>query len=176
MNLQSDYSALGSRVSFEVSTDSIVADSSTTRIPDFSHGDGLLPVIAQDADTGEVLMLAYMNAASYAETLATGRAVYYSRSRKRLWRKGEESGHVQEVRAVLVDCDADAILLKVKQVGAACHEGYRSCFFRQIGPEGTRIVGPRVFDPAAVYGVESGGETLGARAGEENVDERPTGL
>jgi phosphoribosyl-AMP cyclohydrolase len=147
--------------------------------PDFSHGtDGLLPAIAQDADTGEVLMLAYMNAASYAETLATGRAVYYSRSRKRLWRKGEESGHVQEVRAVLIDCDADTILLKVKQIGgAACHEGYRSCFFREILPEGARVVGERVFDPARVYGTGARGQGPGAsKAGTGSVDERPTGL
>ena len=100
-------------------------------------------------------MLAYMSAESYCETLATGRAVYYSRSRGRLWRKGEESGHVQEVQAVLVDCDADTILLKVRQLGgAACHEGYRSCFFRQVTPAGLKTIGQRVFDPAAVYGKE----------------------
>jgi phosphoribosyl-AMP cyclohydrolase len=145
-----------------------VVEHSPISAPDFSHSDdGLLPAIAQDAVTGEVLMLAYMNAASYAETLATGRAVYYSRSRKRLWRKGEESGHVQEVRAVLIDCDADTILLKVNQIGgAACHEGYRSCFFREIGPEGTRTIGDRVFDPSLVYGT----------AAEGHVDDRPTGL
>jgi phosphoribosyl-AMP cyclohydrolase len=121
--------------------------------PDFSRGDGLLPAIAQDAGTGEVLMLAYMNAESYAETLATGRAVYYSRSRKQLWRKGEESGNVQLVRAVYVDCDRDTILLRVEQVGgAACHEGYSSCFFRRVTPQGLEVVGRRVFDPAEVYG------------------------
>jgi phosphoribosyl-AMP cyclohydrolase len=119
--------------------------------PDFSAGDGLLPAIAQDAETGEVLMLAYMNRASYDETLATGRAVYFSRSRGRLWRKGEESGHVQEVQSILIDCDT--ILLKVRQLGgAACHEGFKSCFFRQVTPEGTRIIAERVFDPAKVYG------------------------
>jgi phosphoribosyl-AMP cyclohydrolase len=124
------------------------ADSS----PDFAKGDGLLPAIAQDAETGEVLMLAYMNAESYAETLATGRAVYYSRSRQKLWRKGEESGHVQEVQQVFFDCDADTILLKVRQIGgAACHEGYASCFFRQVTPQGVKIVGTRVFDPQDVY-------------------------
>jgi len=81
-------------------------------------------------------MLAYMNEESYAETLATGRAVYYSRSRRKLWRKGEQSGNVQRVHAVFVDCDRDTILLKVEQLGgAACHEGYRSCFFRQVTPE-----------------------------------------
>jgi phosphoribosyl-AMP cyclohydrolase len=120
--------------------------------PDFRGPDGLVPAIAQDAVTGEVLMLAWMNAESYGETLATGRAVYYSRSRGRLWRKGEESGHVQLVRGVLVDCDADAILLKVVQVGeAACHEGYRSCFFREITPEGVHTIGERLFDPNVVY-------------------------
>jgi len=128
-----------------------VADSTTAR-PDFDKGDGLLPAIAQDAHTGEVLMMAYMNAESFAETLATGRAVYYSRSRNKLWRKGEESGHVQEVRGVYLDCDADTILLKVHQIGgAACHEGYASCFFRKLTPSGVEVVGQRVFNPAEVY-------------------------
>ena len=126
--------------------------SSAAPTPDFSKGDGLLPAIAQDADTGEVLMMAYMNSQSYEETLATGRAVYFSRSRGKLWRKGEESGHVQEVQAVYLDCDQDTVLLKVRQVGgAACHEGYKSCFFRQVTPEGLRVVGERVFDPRQVY-------------------------
>jgi phosphoribosyl-AMP cyclohydrolase len=121
--------------------------------PDFTLGDGLVPAIAQDNTTGEVLMMAYMNAASYAETMATGRAVYYSRSRRKLWRKGEESGNVQCVRAIYVDCDRDTILLRVDQIGgAACHEGYKSCFFRQVTPEGLKIVAQRVFDPAEVYG------------------------
>ena len=125
---------------------------SSASTPDFSKGDGLVPAIAQDALSGEVLMMAYMNAESYAETLSTGRAVYYSRSRKKLWRKGEESGHVQLVRSLYVDCDADTILLKVEQVGdAACHEGYKSCFFREVTPEGLKVVGQRVFDPATVY-------------------------
>ena len=121
-------------------------------IPDFSKMDGLVPAIAQDAATGEVLMMAYMNAESYAETLATGRAVYFSRSRGKLWRKGEESGNVQMVESLYVDCDADTILLKVKQIGgAACHEGYKSCFFRQVTPQGLQVVGDRVFDPKQVY-------------------------
>lgn len=120
--------------------------------PDFTKEGGLLPAIAQDAATGAVLMLAWMNAEAYAETLATGQAVYYSRSRGRLWRKGEESGNVQEVESIYFDCDADAILLKVRQVGgAACHEGYASCFFRQVTPEGVNVVGQRVFDPDQVY-------------------------
>src|SRR5580704_2534281 len=104
---------------------------------DFDKSGGLVPAIAQDADTGVVLMLAWMNREAYEETVATRRACYFSRSRGRLWRKGEESGNVQEVREIFIDCDADTILLKVNQIGgAACHEGYKSCFFRQVdGPE-----------------------------------------
>ena len=124
----------------------------TPQGPEFPPDEGLLPAIAQDADSGEVLMMAYMNAESYAETLSTGRAVYYSRSRKKLWRKGEESGNVQLVRAIYVDCDRDTILLQVEQLGgAACHEGYKSCFFRQVAPDGRKVVAQRVFDPAEVY-------------------------
>lgn len=123
--------------------------------PDFSKGDGLLPAIAQDAETGEVLMLAYMNAESYARTRATGEAHYYSRSRGRLWKKGEQSGHIQQVNAILVDCDGDTILIKVTQRGgAACHEGYRSCFFREVSDTGLNVIGQRLFDPAKVYGAE----------------------
>ena len=124
---------------------------STNSGPDFTRNDGLIAAVAQDAATGDVLMVAWMNAEAYAETLRTGRAVYYSRSRGKLWRKGEESGHVQSVRAIYVDCDADTVLLKVEQVGAACHEGYRSCFFRQVTPEGLTVVAERLVDPAAVY-------------------------
>jgi phosphoribosyl-AMP cyclohydrolase len=120
-------------------------------IPDFSRNDGLLPAIAQDAKTGEVLMLAYMNAESFAETVRTGRAVYWSRSRGRLWRKGEESGHVQQVHGIRVDCDADTILLQVTQRGAACHEGYRSCFFREVTESGVEVVEQRLVDPHDVY-------------------------
>jgi phosphoribosyl-AMP cyclohydrolase len=122
--------------------------------PDFSRNGGLLPAIAQDADTREVLMVAWMNAEAYAETVRTGRAVYFSRSRGKLWRKGEESGHAQTVRAIYVDCDADTILLAVEQIGAACHEGYRSCFFRQATPQGLVVVAQRLVDPAEVYGKE----------------------
>jgi phosphoribosyl-AMP cyclohydrolase len=119
---------------------------------DFDKAGGVVPAIAQDADSGQVLMLAWMNKEAFEETVRTGRACYYSRSRGRLWRKGEESGHVQEVRDVLVDCDADTVLLKVKQVGgAACHEGYASCFFRKIDGGGLKIIAERVFDPARVY-------------------------
>ena len=121
-------------------------------IVDFDKQGGLVPAVAQDAATGQVLMLAWMNREAFDETLRTGRAVYFSRSRNRLWRKGEESGHVQEVREVLIDCDADTVLLKVHQVGgAACHEGYASCFFRRIEGDRLRVVGERLFDPKAVY-------------------------
>lgn len=122
--------------------------------PDFAKAaDGLLPAVAQDAETGEVLMLAFMNAESFAETLATGRAVYYSRSRGRLWRKGEESGHYQEIRQILVDCDGDSIVLKIRQQGgAACHTGRVSCFFREVTKDGTRIVADPIIDPLKLYG------------------------
>ena len=119
---------------------------------DFDKAGGLVPAIAQDADSGQVLMLAWMNREAYQETLRTGRACYYSRSRGRLWRKGEESGHVQEVKGVYVDCDADTILLKVHQLGgAACHEGYKSCFFRQVDGDQLKVIATQIFDPKAVY-------------------------
>ncbi len=114
----------------------------------------LIPVIAQDDATGDVLMLAYMNAEAYAETLRTGRVVYFSRSRNKLWRKGEESGNVQELKSLWFDCDADTLLARVHQIGgAACHEGYKSCFFRKLSSDGQsfEVVGDRVFDPAVVY-------------------------
>src|SRR5262249_32973882 len=118
---------------------------------DFDKAGGVVPAIAQDADTGLVLMLAWMNREAFEETGRTGRACYFSRSRNRLWRKGEESGHVQEVREILIDCDADTVLLKVKQVGgAACHEGYASCFFRKLEGDDLRVVAERVFDPVKV--------------------------
>jgi len=122
--------------------------------PDFKKSD-LIPVIAQDAATGTVLMLAYMNQEAFAETLKTGRVCYYSRSRQRLWRKGEESGNVQELKAIYYDCDADTLLVKGNQIGgAACHEGYRSCFFRRIDPATGEVTveGDRIFDPNQVYG------------------------
>src|SRR4051794_29740454 len=122
--------------------------------PDFDKAGGLLPAIAQDAATGQVLMLAWMNREAYEETLRTRQVVYFSRSRNRLWRKGEESGNVQKLQAVYLDCDADTILLQVEQIGgAACHEGFASCFFRKLAdnPDGFEVVGERVFDPATVY-------------------------
>jgi len=121
--------------------------------PDFSKME-LIPVIAQDDQTGEVLMLAYMNQAAYEETLQTGHVCYYSRSRQKLWRKGEESGNVQELKGLYLDCDADTLLVRVHQRGgAACHEGYKSCFFRKLDPAtgNVSIEGERIFDPAVVY-------------------------
>lgn len=120
---------------------------------DFKKGGGLAPAIVQDWKTGEVLMVGYMNAASWAKTLETGRACFWSRSRQKLWMKGETSGHIQIVKEIYVDCDQDAILLRVEQIGgAACHTGYRSCFYRRL--ENGRLIeqGERVFDPQEVYG------------------------
>ena len=119
---------------------------------DFEKLGGVVPVIAQDHEDGAVLMMAYMNREALAETMRTGRVCYFSRSRNRLWRKGEESGNVQELRGLYVDCDADAILVKVRQIGgAACHDGYRSCFFRQVAGDELQVIAERVFDPQEVY-------------------------
>jgi phosphoribosyl-AMP cyclohydrolase len=120
---------------------------------DFRKNGGLVPAIVQDYLSGEVLMLAYLNPESWALTLATGVAHYWSRSRNRLWKKGEQSGHLQEVREVRVDCDQDAVLLRVRQVGgAACHTGYRSCFHRRLEGDGLATDGVRVFDPEEQQG------------------------
>ena len=117
--------------------------------------DGLIPCITADAKTNEVLMFAFMNAEALAHTIKTKKATYWSRSRNKLWVKGEESGHVQLVKELLVDCDQDVVLLKVENVGgAACHNGYRSCFYRRLADEQTlqlEFTAPRVFDPATVY-------------------------
>ena len=119
---------------------------------DFKKSGGLIPAIAQDWKTGEVLMLAYINEESWKETLKTGHGVYWSRSRSKLWHKGEESGNVQIVKEILVDCDADTVIFKVEQVGgAACHTGYRTCFFRKVAGDTLEVVGERVFDPEKVY-------------------------
>jgi len=119
---------------------------------DFSKFDGLLPAIVQDAETSEVLMVAFMNEEAWKATLETGKATYYSRSRKNLWVKGESSGHVQHVREIRIDCDNDTVLLKVDQVGgAACHLGYKSCFFRKIENGEAVTMGEPLFDPSEVY-------------------------
>jgi len=132
--------------------------------PDFGRGvpcpktgQPLLPAIAQDAASGRVLMMAWMNQEAFQETLRTGAAVYFSRSRGKLWRKGETSGHQQKVVRLEIDCDADAILIHVQQTGAACHEGYASCFYRRLNPDGSVSVDEeRLVDPETVYGKAAG--------------------
>lgn len=115
--------------------------------------DGLVPVIAQEAGSGRVLMVAWMNREALARTAATGEAVYWSRSRGRFWHKGEESGHVQKVKEIRLDCDGDVILLTVEQVGGiACHTGRHSCFYRRLEGDHWVSVEPVLKDPAAIYG------------------------
>ena len=116
---------------------------------DFSKG--LVPAIVQDHKTGDVLMLAYMNEEAWEMTLKTRTAYYWSRSRQSLWKKGETSGHTQKVREIYIDCDADTILLKIEQIGAACHTGYRSCFYRKVKNNSLKVVGERIFEPEQVY-------------------------
>lgn len=116
---------------------------------------GLVPVVAQDYKTKDVLMVAYMNEEAYNLTLKTGRAHYYSRSRKKIWLKGEESGHTQEIKSIYIDCDNDTILIVVDQKVAACHTGFRSCFYR-MWDKGWRVVGEKVFDAQKVYGNTKG--------------------
>lgn len=119
---------------------------------DFSKFDGLLPAIVQDCETSEVLMLAFMNEEAWTATLETGKATYYSRSRKKLWVKGESSGNVQLVKEIRIDCDNDTVLLKVEQVGgAACHLGYKSCFFSMIENGEVKTIGEPLFNPDEVY-------------------------
>jgi phosphoribosyl-AMP cyclohydrolase len=124
---------------------------------DFSKGDGVIPVVTQDYQSGRVLMVAYMNREAFEETVRTGRACYFSRSRNRLWRKGEESGNFQSVREIRVDCDLDTILLRVDQHGdcAACHEGFESCFYRVLDGDAWRATDSRRVDPAK-YGADYG--------------------
>ena len=115
--------------------------------------DGLIPAIVIDAADKTVLMMAWMNAESLKATVETGRTHFWSRSRKKFWMKGESSGHTQTVKAITTDCDADTLLIEVDQRGAACHEGYRSCFFRRLGDDGGwQVIAERLFDPSAVYG------------------------
>ena len=120
---------------------------------DFDKMGGLLPAIVQDAATGDVLMLAFMNQEAWERTLTTGEAHYYSRTRETIWHKGGTSGHVQRVKEIFLDCDRDTVLLKVDQVGgAACHTGHRSCFHRRRQGDDWRVVGSPIFDPKEVYG------------------------
>ncbi len=122
----------------------------------FQKSDGLVPAIIQDERTGDVLMLGFMNSESLVETQRTGEVVFFSRSRNKLWKKGESSGHVLRVRELRVDCDADALLVRVETAGpGVCHEGYRSCFFRKLEPDGSaKIIAERTFAPEKVYGQE----------------------
>ena len=113
-----------------------------------NYKDGLVHVVVQDVSTNEVLMCAYMNEEAFGLTLETNIAHYWSRSRKKLWKKGESSGHLQKVHEILIDCDCDDLLLRVEQIGGACHTGYRSCFYRKIDGE---VVGEKVFEPSDVY-------------------------
>jgi phosphoribosyl-AMP cyclohydrolase len=122
----------------------------------FAKLDGLIPAVVQDYSTGEVLMLGFMNAETLQATLTTGDVTFYSRTRRKLWTKGERSGHRLRLRELRVDCDADAVLARVDALGpGVCHEGYRGCFFRQLERDGTaRVIVERVFDPAQVYAEE----------------------
>jgi phosphoribosyl-AMP cyclohydrolase len=122
----------------------------------FGKAGGLVPAIVQDHRSGDVLMLGFMNEEALAETRRTREAVFFSRSRNRLWKKGESSGHVLKVREVLVDCDADAVLVRVEPIGpGVCHEGYRSCFFRRLEGDGSAtVIAERTFEPEQVYGQE----------------------
>ena len=121
---------------------------------DFEKSGGLIPAIAQDYQSNEVLMLAYISPESWAETLKSGYATYFSRSRGKLWKKGESSGHLQKIHAVLVDCDQDTVIFKVEQLGpGACHTGHRRCFYRMVDGEVLREVGETVFDAEKVYQV-----------------------
>jgi phosphoribosyl-AMP cyclohydrolase len=123
----------------------------------FDKGGGLLPVIIQDAGSSEVLMLGFMNSEAFEETRRTGEVVFFSRTRNRLWKKGEQSGHILKLREMRIDCDSDALLLRVDPLGpGVCHEGYRSCFFRRFEADGSAmIVEERKFDPAGVYAQET---------------------
>jgi len=119
---------------------------------DFNKTGGLVPAIVQDFQTGEILMLAYMNPDAFNATLSTGKATYYSRSRQTLWVKGETSGNIQLIKEIRIDCDDDTVLLKVEQLGgAACHTGHRSCFFKKVEDGSIRIMGEPIFDPREVY-------------------------
>ena len=116
------------------------------------NGDGLVPAIVQDVDSGQVLMMAWMNAEALEMTASTGKATFYSRSRGKVWVKGESSGHVQEVVDLRIDCDQDAVLIRCRSGGPACHAGFQTCFYRAIDGNALAFVDPRVFDPADVYG------------------------
>jgi phosphoribosyl-AMP cyclohydrolase len=124
---------------------------------DYTKADGLIPAIIQDASNGDVLMLGFMNEVALAETQRTREVVFFSRSRDRLWKKGESSGHILKVREIRVDCDADSLLIRVDPIGpGVCHEGYRSCFFRGLAADGAaQVIESRAFDPEKIYGQQT---------------------
>jgi len=133
---------------------------------DFAKLGGILPVVVQDAASGEVLMQAFLNQEAWDLTVRERIAHYYSRSKGRIWKKGERSGNIQHVEEVWIDCDDDSVLLKVRQEGgAACHTGYRSCYHRRVDPEGITVVGTPLFDPREVYGPAGPGDEAEAREG-----------
>ena len=135
-------------------TSNNIIEESTKFAPQFDNA-GLIPAIAQDAESGEVLMVAYMNEESLRQTIESGQAVYFSRSRKKLWKKGEQSGHIQKVEQILVDCDQDCIVLKVRVDAGQCHTGHRSCFYRALAKDSTdqlEFIAEKVYDPGEVYG------------------------
>jgi len=119
------------------------------------NADGLIPAIIQQQSTGRVLMMAWMNRASLEKTIATRKTWFWSRSRQKFWMKGESSGHVQEVRDLSFDCDGDTVLIQVEQTGAACHEGYQSCFFRSLDGEGWKVTEAQLETPEQIYGKKS---------------------
>lgn len=112
---------------------------------------GLIPAVMQDHKNGEVLMVAYMNKNALKKTIRTKKCHFYSRSRKKLWLKGETSGHIQRVKGIFIDCDKDCLLIKIEQVKAACHTGYRSCFYRKVAGSRLKVVGKKTFDPKKIY-------------------------
>jgi len=120
-------------------------------IDDLKFKNGLIPAVIQDHKSKEVVMVAYMNKEALKKTIKMKKCYYYSRSRKKLWLKGETSGHMQRVKSIFVDCDKDCLLIKVEQLGGACHTGYRSCFYREIKAARLKVIGKKVFDPKKVY-------------------------
>jgi phosphoribosyl-AMP cyclohydrolase len=119
----------------------------------FDKLDGLIPVIVQDYITNEILMLAFVNKEAWQKSITTGKAHYYSRTRQKIWMKGEDSGNVQIIKEILIDCDEDTVIFKVEQVGnAACHTGYNTCFYRKVVDDELQVVGKKIFEPAEVYG------------------------
>jgi len=137
---------------------------------------GLIPAVVQDVETGDVLMMAWMDERALRQTIATGQTHFYSRSRRSHWHKGGTSGHVQQVESIWVDCDGDVVLIKARQVGGACHEGYRSCFFRRLGLDGWGVAARPVFDADVVYGTPEGPGDIQAAADPVDVPSPESGV